>query len=127
MLTVKVRLPNGNEYIKEVASVWMDVNDNIKHVYFYQPLGMPLGDRIEEGDIFVMNENGKTIADYHLHCPIPPSMSVGNLIHGGSNGNPIFEPFTKEQERQLARAVKEDSKIIFTRTKTPPPPPPDKR
>lgn len=92
MLTVKVIHSGGNEFIKEVSSVWVDVKwENgkpvSKNVYFYEAKGMLLGDRIEEGDIFVMNENGKTIADYHLHPPIETT----NSIHSGSNGRPVIE------------------------------------
>ena len=90
MLTVKVRLPDGSEYVKEVSSVWFNVSktDEPKYsVCYYEAKGMPLGDRIEEGDIFVMNENGKTIANYHLHYPVPTT----NLVHFASNGNPLIQ------------------------------------
>lgn len=86
MLTVKVILPNGNQFIKEVSSVWMDksTKESPAKVFYYEAKGMPLGDQIEEGDIYVMNENGKTIADYHLHCPV----DTQNSFHLASNGNP---------------------------------------
>jgi hypothetical protein len=84
MLTVKVILPNGDQYIKEVSSVWMDksTKDHPARVKFYERT--LCGDQIEEGDVYVMNENGKTIADYHLHCPV----DTQNSFHLGSNGNP---------------------------------------
>ena len=86
MLTVKVVMPNGSQFVKEVSSVWMDVStkDHPARVYYYEAKGMPIGDQIQDGDVFVMNENGKTIADYHLHCPVDTT----NHIHLGSNGNP---------------------------------------
>jgi len=96
MLTVKVILPNGDQYIKEVSSVWMDksTKDYPARVKFYEK--NLFGDQIEEGDIYVMNENGKTIADYHLHCPV----DTQNSFHLASNGNP--EVIMKDGEVMVA-------------------------
>lgn len=70
MLTAKVRLPDGSEFVKEVTGVDYHPTTimGFKGIMLF---GVKDGNMtsIFEGDVFVMNENGKTIADYHLHIP----------------------------------------------------------
>jgi hypothetical protein len=70
MLTAKVRMPDGSEFVKEVSSVEYNPTERMGFRGIIL-LGSKESDetKIFEGDVFVMNESGKTIADYHLHIP----------------------------------------------------------
>lgn len=72
MLTVRVIGADGNEMVKEVTSVFMRPSEQSKlihqSVYFFRPNG-DLAETIEDGDVYVMNDAGKTIADYHIRPP----------------------------------------------------------
>jgi hypothetical protein len=70
MLTAKVRFPDGSEVVKEVSSVEYNPTE-IMGFRGIMLFGTKEGQTtsIFEGDVYVMNENGKTIADYHLHIP----------------------------------------------------------
>jgi len=69
MLTAKVILPDGLQSVQEVIRV------DYHPVEIMGFCGIMLFglkeqvDKVFEGDVYVMNENGKTIADYHLHIP----------------------------------------------------------
>jgi hypothetical protein len=71
MLTVKVIGRDGNESVTEVLNVFMNTWEHSRLqpqlVYYFVP-GESTARDVREGDVYVMNENGKTIADYHL-CP----------------------------------------------------------
>lgn len=72
MLTVKVIGTDGNESVVEALSVFMNTREELKLqpslVYYFVP-GESTAREVREGDVYVMNENGKTIADYHLRSP----------------------------------------------------------
>lgn len=68
MLTIRKIGEDGTECVREVQSVVKAPGDgkNLPFVLIvYDANGK--SDQIEEGDVFVMNDNGKTIADYHMH------------------------------------------------------------
>lgn len=69
MLTVKIIDVQGFELVKEAKSVFYCpmFNESSAKVSIFLHDG-----RVEEtylGDVYVMNENGKTVADYHLSPP----------------------------------------------------------
>jgi len=70
MLTVKVIGTDGNESVLEATSVFMNNWEQSsvmpQLVYYFVP-GESTARDVRQGDVYVMNENGKTIADYHLH------------------------------------------------------------
>lgn len=70
MLTIKIRAPNGNELTKEVISV---MYRNAKESESGNPcvsyFALDGAVDVFEGQIWVMNRDGKTIADYELHYP----------------------------------------------------------
>jgi hypothetical protein len=73
MLTVKIIRPDGTEWVEEAKSVCSNTAEqsathNPSVTYFTNDKEMRCID-IYEGTIYVMNENGKTIADYYLLYP----------------------------------------------------------
>ena len=70
MLTVKVRRMDGTEWVEEVSSVAYNSAGQSASgrpsVTFFRHGKEPLGTDVYEGKVYVMNENGKTIADYDL-------------------------------------------------------------
>lgn len=93
MLTVKIVSLNGHEIVREAECVVLypsnESNDGTSHLMVFKSLNADQGDEdIIQGHVYVMNENGKTIANYHLFPP-----------------QPVFEPFTKEQEEQLNKIM----------------------
>jgi hypothetical protein len=74
MLTIKIILPNGSQIVEETCKVYYDhgekgegIDDNVLYI---EPKSTAQT-RIREGEIYVMNENGKTIANYYLGERIP--------------------------------------------------------
>ena len=71
MLTVKIIKLNGDELLYEATSVGMIAKEQSrlqnKLVFFNHPTEASI--YVEEGDVYVMNDHGKTIADYHIHTP----------------------------------------------------------
>jgi len=69
MLTIRIIGTDGNESVIEARSVFMNNWKQSKTmpqlVYYFVP-GESTARDVREGDVYVMNENGKTIADYHL-------------------------------------------------------------
>jgi len=69
MLTIKIIEKDGTEFVTETNRVAnmkeTDALDGRPGIVYW----LPSGDRINiyEGDVYVMNDFGKTIADYHLH------------------------------------------------------------
>lgn len=68
MLTLR-QVKGEYEEVREVRHVWLrgqgTFEDPLKATVGAE---LPTGETLilEEGDIYVMNENGKTVADYHL-------------------------------------------------------------
>jgi len=74
MLTVKVIRPDGSEFVREVDGVDLNTSEQSetgrKSVSCWR--GTPGGSNIIEifcGTVWVMNESGKTIANYSLGNP----------------------------------------------------------
>ena len=70
MLTMKVIFPSGVEIVEEVTRVIFDPGKRDggmtnRHVEYQEPKSA-VTTHISEGTIYVMNENGKTVADYIL-------------------------------------------------------------
>ena len=95
MLTVKIVSLNGHEIVEEADTVvfypasetgTIDTLNIFKDTHKYIPSDS--AGEITSGHVYVMNENGKTIANYHL---FPPQQ--------------VFEPFTEEQEEQLNKMM----------------------
>jgi hypothetical protein len=67
MLTMKVEFLNGNEIVQEIDHTFFhNVNDDgtsNPRLEFFKP-GKDVGISFSEGVIYIMNENGKTIAKY---------------------------------------------------------------
>lgn len=68
MLGIKIVLPNGGESVfeanrVELASDEFSQSSDDKVLFLYRNDGIV---KIESGDVYVMNSNGKTIADYHF-------------------------------------------------------------
>ena len=73
MLTIKVRRLDGSEWVEEASSVSLNTagqsaSGRISFTYFRNGKE-PLATDVYEGKIYVMNENGKTVADYELGTP----------------------------------------------------------
>ncbi len=70
MLTIKVIIPNGPEYIMEAVETRFEcpadgLTANERALVLTQRNGDDY--RLESGrTVYVMNENGKTVATYHL-------------------------------------------------------------
>jgi hypothetical protein len=75
MLTIKIvrnrGTPEYREFVQEIRSVALNPESESQSghpsVSFFDALGVCVD--IFEGDVYVMNENGKTIADYNLNYP----------------------------------------------------------
>jgi hypothetical protein len=66
MLTVKVILEDNTEFVKEAISVIVQpLSDGGRRVDVFREDNIT--EYIDSGDVYVMNSNGKTIGDYHLH------------------------------------------------------------
>ena len=114
MLTVRIVMDNRHEIVEEVETVVLypasetggvDTINLFKHAQKYTP-GDPAGE-ITSGHVYVMNENGKTIATYHLFPP-----------------KPLFEPFTPEQEAIFLETLNEgenrvvgNGKLVYNNSK----------
>lgn len=75
MLTIRFKAWDGGEFVREISSL-----------HYLPPTNLEERDRLTvkyadgeysdlyEGTAYVMNENGKTVADYHLSAPpvVPP-------------------------------------------------------
>ena len=72
MLTIRLVAPNGVERVKSVHSVmFVPTNKNTDGTdvvnYFIEGDGdLREAVCVRNGDVYVMNDNGKTVADYHL-------------------------------------------------------------
>ena len=66
MFTVKIIGLDGTEWVKQTETVVYE-NLEIPQVICFGVSGSVPTNTIKEGDVYVMNENGKTVADYHLH------------------------------------------------------------
>jgi len=84
MLTIKLISKDGSEFVKsEVRTVAfnppsMDTDRDASLFVWYRD---EPAETFTEGKIFVMNENGKTVADYQLYG-LPKN---DNKVVGGSN------------------------------------------
>lgn len=78
MLTIKI-VYDGSETIKEVESVALRSSLDVSPSVTFTEKGNAGFVSIWEGDIYVMNDNGKTIADYHLghRMPEEPNVTAG--------------------------------------------------
>lgn len=79
MLTIKIIRPDNSEWIEEASSVSLEpsdiVSNSIRGVTYFK------NDRsffVTSGHVYVMNENGKTIASYE----IPQDMEVMQAAGG---------------------------------------------
>ena len=72
MLTIKIVGSDGNEAVHEAKEVFMIPSSHAKmingYVYYFVP-GESTARDIVDGDVYVMNDYGKTIADYHIRPP----------------------------------------------------------
>jgi hypothetical protein len=72
MLTIKIIKPSGEQHLYEAEWVTYHSADKLgssETVEFKKPLD-PSSCLITDGKIYVMNENGNTVSDYHLrHWP----------------------------------------------------------
>ena len=66
MLTVRIKYPNNRERIVEANSLTVDclTESNLQQINLFKRNGT--FESVDIGDIFVMNENGKTVASYYL-------------------------------------------------------------
>jgi hypothetical protein len=73
MLTVRIIYPDGMESIKEVRTVMVNPPKQsptgAAMVTFWRPDKDSEPEDVLEGDVYVMNENGKTIASYNIRKP----------------------------------------------------------
>jgi len=67
MLTIKVYAPDGSTFVREAEAVLECVEKDGTHVVKYWSKDYPTAATLTEGQIYVMNDNGKTVADYHLY------------------------------------------------------------
>jgi hypothetical protein len=64
---MKVIFPNGNEIVQEIVDALFTPGEGeFKPDFEFMELGCKARTHISEGTIYVMNENGKTIANYIL-------------------------------------------------------------
>lgn len=70
-LTIRIIHGDGTELIKSVSSVMlMPDNEHVsKRVVYFEDTENKECVDVYNADVFVMNENGKTVADYHLVYP----------------------------------------------------------
>jgi len=72
MLTIKIVGSDGNEAVHEAIEVFMIPASHHKmqngYVYYFVP-GESTARDVIDGDVYVMNDYGKTIADYHIRLP----------------------------------------------------------
>lgn len=69
MLTIKIIFPNGGELTEEVVRVSYDPgkqDGGMNGVVAYQEPKSAALTHIDQGTVYVMNENGKTVANYCL-------------------------------------------------------------
>jgi hypothetical protein len=70
MFTMKVIEPSGLEHVKQVESLMFcptnKATDGRDYVTYFGAGSDPKALDIFEGDVYLMNEYGKTVADYHL-------------------------------------------------------------
>ncbi|MFA5036433.1 MAG: hypothetical protein WC479_04585 [Candidatus Izemoplasmatales bacterium] len=71
MLTVRVVSNKGHEIVEEAEVVTLytaeESNDGKRRVMYFKNVHSDKdGQEVLDGHVFVMNENGKTIATYHL-------------------------------------------------------------
>lgn len=76
MLTIRHIEPNGYETIYSCHSLWREPSPNqvkTEHPHYHQgAMVADIGDdqrRFSSGQLFVMNENGKTVAKYEWDLP----------------------------------------------------------
>jgi hypothetical protein len=62
---MKVIFSNGNEFIQEITDAILNQGNGKPEFEFMKP-GNKAHTHISEGTIYVMNDNGKTIANYIL-------------------------------------------------------------
>jgi hypothetical protein len=70
MLTIKVVQEDGFEYVVEAQRVMLfpagfSVNQTKESLQWYKDQN-DIGTEIPSGHVYVMNENGKTVAKYHV-------------------------------------------------------------
>jgi hypothetical protein len=73
MLTIKVCSNEGHELVKEVESVMLrpsketaSGHDCVTYFPVSNPSNPEIAVDVLEGTVYVMNSNGKTVADYYL-------------------------------------------------------------
>lgn len=69
MFTIKHVEMNGYEGIVQAASVALmpDIENKTKTLYLYDELGHCISLGYSSGDVYVMNEAGKTVSVYHFN------------------------------------------------------------
>lgn len=78
MLTIKQVTPSGNHWITEAEDVSFTLgaastlggastNDAVSALYVRKP--GDVYEQIREGDVYIMNSSGSTVAVYHLSSP----------------------------------------------------------
>lgn len=73
MLTIKIIKPSGEQSLYEAEWVVYHPADKLgsSETVEYKKLLDPSSYLVTDGKIYVMNENGNTVADYHLTGPHP--------------------------------------------------------
>lgn len=70
MLTIKMVEPNGKIFVRKVCHFAFfekcDTPDGTPAITFWLPENGGMVN-VFSGDVYVMNENGKTVADFHLN------------------------------------------------------------
>lgn len=71
MFTIRIMFESGLEVIHQATNVQSrpgtETLSGVQCVTWFE--GNQGHDLYDEVDVYVMNENGKTVADYHLHYP----------------------------------------------------------
>lgn len=73
MLTIKVVNSNGRELVKEIRSAMYRPPQETEYNFWvltYWPVANEPPEDVLEGSVYVMNDNGKTIANYCLSKPM---------------------------------------------------------
>ena len=66
MLTISVTDMKGSQNVREVQSVWKVKGEHGNYLVQYWIKDCTIPNTVTEGDVYVMNDNGKTVAYYHL-------------------------------------------------------------
>jgi hypothetical protein len=73
MLSVRIIYPDGSELVKEVSRVFKVPSETdtktTSCVHYYEPNSVTCN-YVDSGNVYVMNDNGKTIATYTVNTTV---------------------------------------------------------